>query len=406
MDPQLIIEKYQNAIIQIATATGTGTGFYVKEFDLIVTNDHVVAENAEVTIAGKTFEKALSRVWYTDRKHDLAFLEAPKNIELPELQLGAYEQLKDGDAVVAIGHPFGLNYTATQGVISKVDRIRDGLKFIQIDAAINPGNSGGALLNGRGELIGINDFIFSTSGGSQGIGFAIPAKMVRTIMDSMLTKGKVVRGYMGVSIQPLTADLVRQFNLTDKNGALLVDITEGGPAEKAGLQVGDVITEYDNRKIESMQELKNWVASTPPGKKVPVKVSRDGKTLSKTVIMGELAGQSTTTAPVAAASPAAPAAKTVENNLKGVAVRDVTDDILQKLGVKRKLRGVVITSITEDSPALGTLERGDIIIELNRKPVQSTSDFTQISSTIGKNQDILLLIVRGGASQYLTVSTR
>ncbi len=122
--------------------------------------------------------------------------------------------------------------------------------------------------------------------------------------------------------------------------------------------------------------------------------------------MGELAGQSTTAAPAAAASPAAPAAKTVENNLKGVAVRDVTDDILQKLGVKRKLRGVVITSITEDSPALGTLERGDIIIELNRKPVQSTSDFTQISNTIGKNQDILLLIVRGGASQYLTVSTR
>src|SRR5690242_21221714 len=132
MDSQQIIEQYQKAIIQIATSSGTGTGFYVKEYDLIVTNDHVVAENAEVTLAGKAFDKSLARVWYTDRKHDLAFLEAPKNVELPEIKMGQYDKLKDGDAVVAIGHPYGLNYTATQGVISKVDRIREGLKFIQI----------------------------------------------------------------------------------------------------------------------------------------------------------------------------------------------------------------------------------------------------------------------------------
>lgn len=180
MDPQLIIEKYQNAIIQIATATGTGTGFYVKEYDLIVTNDHVVADNAEVTIAGKTFEKALSRVWYTDRKHDLAFLEAPKNIELPEVRLGSYESLKDGDTVVAIGHPFGLNYTATQGVISKVDRIREGLKFIQIDAAINPGNSGGPLVNLNGEVIGVNSFIIR---GGDNLGFALPVLYMREALQ-------------------------------------------------------------------------------------------------------------------------------------------------------------------------------------------------------------------------------
>ncbi len=183
MDPQLIIEKYQNAIIQIATATGTGTGFYIKEFDLIVTNDHVVAENAEVTIAGKTFDKALSRVWYTDRKHDLAFLEAPKNIELPEVRLGQYDQMKDGDAVVAIGHPYGLNYTATQGVISKVDRIRDGLKFIQIDAAINPGNSGGPLVNMNGEIIGVNSFIIR---GGDNLGFALPVLYLREALQMYL----------------------------------------------------------------------------------------------------------------------------------------------------------------------------------------------------------------------------
>lgn len=183
MDSQHIIEKYQQAIIQIATNTGTGTGFYLKEFDIIVTNDHVVADNAEVTIAGKLFEKVFSRVWYTDRKHDLAFLEAPKNIELPDVRLGVYENMKDGDAVLAIGHPFGLNYTATQGVVSKVDRIRDGLKFIQIDAAINPGNSGGPLVNKNGEVIGVNSFIIK---GGDNLGFALPVSYLREALQMYL----------------------------------------------------------------------------------------------------------------------------------------------------------------------------------------------------------------------------
>ncbi len=180
MDPQQIIEQYQNAIIQIATGNGTGTGFYLKEYELIVTNDHVVADNAEVTIAGKSFDKTLSRVWYTDRKHDLAFLEVPKGAELPEVRLGTYEQMKDGDTVVAIGHPYGLNYTATQGVISKVDRIRDGLKFIQIDAAINPGNSGGPLVNTNGEVIGVNSLRIQ---GGDNLGFALPVSYLREALQ-------------------------------------------------------------------------------------------------------------------------------------------------------------------------------------------------------------------------------
>jgi serine protease Do len=183
MASQQIIEQYQKAIIQIATATGTGTGFYIKEFDLIVTNDHVVAENGEVTIAGKAFDKTFSRVWYTDRKHDLAFLEAPKGVELPDIRLGRYEDMKDGDDVVAIGHPYGLNYTTTQGVISKVDRIRDGLKFIQIDAAINPGNSGGPLVNEKGEVIGVNSFIIK---GGDNLGFALPVNYLREALQLYL----------------------------------------------------------------------------------------------------------------------------------------------------------------------------------------------------------------------------
>jgi serine protease Do len=179
MPTQDIIEKYQDAIIQIATQTGTGTGFYVKEFDVIVTNNHVVDNMAEVTIQGKTFPKSLSRVWYTDRKHDLAFLQPPPAGHLADVHLGRYEEMKDGDDVVAIGHPYGLNYTATQGVISKVDRIRDGLKFIQIDAAINPGNSGGPLVNDRGEIIGVNSFIIK---GGDNLGFALPVNYLRTAL--------------------------------------------------------------------------------------------------------------------------------------------------------------------------------------------------------------------------------
>ena len=183
MDSKQIIQKYQKAIIQIATPSGTGTGFYVKEFDLIVTNDHVVSGESEVTIAGKAFEKQFARVWYTDRKHDLAFLSGPVGVELPEIRLGLYEDMKDGDHVVAIGHPFGLNYTATQGVISKVDRIRDGLKFIQIDAAINPGNSGGPLVNQDGEIIGVNSFIIR---GGDNLGFALPVSYLRDALQMYL----------------------------------------------------------------------------------------------------------------------------------------------------------------------------------------------------------------------------
>lgn len=178
--PTSIIEKFQHIVIQIATQSGTGTGFYLKAYKLIVTNAHVVKDSPEVTIAGKNFEKRLARVWFTDTKHDLAFIEPPADIELPEIGMGNYSVIRDGDPVIAIGHPYGLNYSATQGVVSKVDRIRDGLKFIQIDAAINPGNSGGPLVNIRGEVIGVNSFIIR---GGDNLGFALPVTYLQTALN-------------------------------------------------------------------------------------------------------------------------------------------------------------------------------------------------------------------------------
>ena len=180
MEFQDIIESFQPSIIQIATKSSTGTGFYLKQYDVIVTNEHVVGTAGEVAITGKTFHKTLSRVWYLDKKHDLAFIQGPHGIPFPELKLGNYEELKDGDEIIAIGHPYGLNYTATQGVISKVDRIRQGMKFIQIDAAINPGNSGGPLVNERGEVIGVNTFIIK---GGDNLGFALPVSYLVSALD-------------------------------------------------------------------------------------------------------------------------------------------------------------------------------------------------------------------------------
>lgn len=179
VNAQNIIEQYQYVVIQIATQTGTGTGFYVRDYDLIVTNQHVVKDSPEVTIVGKQFSKTLTRVWYTDSKHDLAFLRPPEHVEFPEIHLGEYREIKDGDAVIAIGHPYGLNYSATQGVVSKMDRIRDGLKYIQIDAAINPGNSGGPLVNQKGQIIGVNSFIIR---GGDNLGFALPVNYLHVAL--------------------------------------------------------------------------------------------------------------------------------------------------------------------------------------------------------------------------------
>ena len=187
---QDIIERYQSTVVQIATKSGTGTGFYLVDYDLIVTNNHVVKDNKKVTVKGRTFDKRLAQVLFTDEKYDLAFLQPPVDMRgLPELKLGPYNLLKDGDTVIAIGHPYGLNYTATQGVISRVDRVQQGLKYIQIDAAINPGNSGGPLVNDKGQVVGVNTFIIK---GGDNLGFALPASYLKEALDEYNTlKGEV-----------------------------------------------------------------------------------------------------------------------------------------------------------------------------------------------------------------------
>ncbi|MBI3592983.1 MAG: DegQ family serine endoprotease [Nitrospirae bacterium] len=375
--------------------TSLGSGFIATSDGYIITNNHVIEGAEDILVKLSDNREYKGKVIGMDSRTDVAVIKINEK-NLPSIPWGNSDQLKVGEVVLAIGNPYGLSQTITMGIISALGRVGMGITdyedFIQTDAAINPGNSGGPLVNVRGEIIGVNTAIFSTTGGYQGLGFAIPSSMVKNVMDSIINQGKVVRGWLGVQIQPLTAELAKQFNLKDENGVLLVETVEGGPAEKGGLKRGDVIVEFDGRKISDPFHFKNMVAATKPGKAVQMKIIRDGNLLTATVTIGEL--------PI---EPQVVSSAEFENALKGVSVQDLTDEILQKLNITKKIKGVVINNIEEDSPALGILAKGDIIIEVNRKPVINAREYNKIVSAIEKGQNILLLIIRGGVSQYITV---
>jgi serine protease Do len=285
------------------------------------------------------------------------------------------------------------------GIVSAVGRANVGIAdyedFIQTDAAINPGNSGGALVNVRGELVGINSAIFSTSGGYQGIGFAIPSNMAKAVMDSLISKGKVIRGWLGVTIQPLTSELAKQFNLKEQKGALVGDVIEGSPADKAGLQRGDVIIEYEGKKIEEPYQLRNMVANTPIGKEVEVKIIRENNVETKKLTIGELPADMQKIS-----------GGEYNNLLNGVTVQDLTPELYDKLNIPKRLKGVIVSDVDEASPASTVLMQGDVIQEINRNKITSIKDYRSIVSKIKPDAEILLLIFRNGSSLYLTLSKR
>jgi serine protease Do len=377
--------------------SGLGSGVIVDAKGYILTNNHVIkgADEIKVTLSDKREFKG--KVIGTDQKTDLAVIKIDSD-KLPVLRLGDSDGLKTGETVLAVGNPFGLSQTVTTGIVSATGRANVGIAdyedFIQTDAAINPGNSGGALVNIRGELIGINTAIFSTSGGYQGIGFAIPSTMAKAVMESLISNGKVVRGWLGVSIQPLTADLVKQFNLADDSGVLIGDVVEDGPADKAGIQRGDVIVEFNGLAVKEVRQLRNIVADSTPGKAIPVKLIREGKTKSIEVKIAEMPSE------VLAQS------QSVENQLKGVSVQSLTPQLKDSLNVPKRIGGVVVTDIDEDSPAEGALIKNDIIIEVNRKQIGSVKDYEEAVSGIRQDENILLLVFRKGSTLYVTLSAK
>jgi len=373
---------------------GLGSGVIVAKDGYIVTNYHVVRNADEIKVRLSDKREFKGKVVGADAKTDLAVVKIDAG-NLPVLPLGDSDKIKVGDMVIAVGNPFGLSQTVTSGIVSAKGRADVGLAdyedFIQTDAAINPGNSGGALVNIMGELIGINTAIVSSTGGNQGVGFAIPSNMVKTVMESLIKKGKVVRGWLGVSIQPLTPDLAKELGIKSEKGVLVADVVEDGPAAKAGLQRGDVITKIDGKDVSDVSALKNLVASIPPGREAKVEFLRGGETKTAAVTIAEMTAQQQKMLGQA------------ENQFKGVSVQNLTPDIRRQLGVAGRIRGVVVTDVAQDSPAAGILAQGDVIMEINRKKIASVSDFSSAVSAVKSGQRALVLVYRNGSTLYITM---
>ncbi len=372
-----------------------GSGVIVSSDGYILTNNHVIKDADEIKVLLPDKKEFTGKVVGNDPKSDIAVIKIDA-VDLPTITWGDSDKLKIGEIVLAIGSPYGLNQTITMGIVSAVGRANVGIAdyedFIQTDAAINPGNSGGALVNARGELIGINTAIFSTSGGYQGIGFAIPSNMAKAVMDSLIEKGKVIRGWLGVSIQPITPELARQFHLEEEYGSLVADVVDGSPAEKAGIMRGDVIIEFKDKKVDKPYNLRNTVAGTLPGDVVEVKVIRDGGIKTLMVTIGELPTDIQKAPPTE-----------YENAMKGVSVQNLTPELYRQLGLPEKTRGVVVANIEGGIPADTKLMIGDVIIEINRKAIAGIEDYEAIVSKLKPDEDVLLLVFRRGSSIFISI---
>ncbi|UCH79740.1 MAG: DegQ family serine endoprotease [Nitrospiraceae bacterium] len=376
-------------------SSALGSGVIVTGDGYILTNNHVVQDVDEIKVVLHDKRELPGKIIGTDPKSDLAIIKVEAK-DLPAITMGSSEKMKVGELVIAIGNPFSLGHTITMGIVSAVGRSNVGIAeyedFIQTDAAINPGNSGGALVNIYGELIGINTAIFSTSGGYMGIGFAIPSDMVKTIMQSIIKHGKVVRGWLGVQIQNITDDLAKHFNIKEDRGALVTNILADTPAEKAGFQRGDVIVEYEGETVIDTTDLRNKVAATLPKTEVKIKVIREGKDKVITAMIGE---QESDTKSLEGK---------FENVLSGVHVQELTSDLKKSLEIPEKASGVIVTSIEENSPASTLLKNRDVIQEINRKSIKDLDAYKDVVAKIGSKDNVLLLVYRSGGYIYITLN--
>jgi serine protease Do len=371
---------------------GLGSGFIIDRDGTILTNYHVVDGADKITVTLSEGQSFTAKVLGRDQKTDIAIIKIDARQDLPAVSLGDSDRLEVGEWVMAIGNPFGLDHTVTAGIVSAKGRhIGNGPydDFIQTDASINPGNSGGPLINLRGEVVGINTAIFSQSGGNIGIGFAIPTNLVKDLLPQLRAKGKVVRGFLGTTIQKVTPDIAETMGLKQASGALVADVTKDGPADQAGIKTGDVIVAFDGKEIRDSADLPLQVARLAPGKTVQVKILREGKELTLPITVGEVKENE-----VVASG---------ETGELGLAVQKVTPEIAQELGLERA-EGVVITAVEPGSAADDAgLHRGDVIAEINRHPVGTVADFRRETAKAGKGQSVLFLVRRGQGSLFLAL---
>jgi serine protease Do len=373
---------------------GVGSGFIMSRDGYIVTNNHVVedADQIKVKLAnGKEYD---AKIIGRDPKTDLALIKIDGASDLHALPMGNSNELKVGSWVVAIGSPFGLEQTVTAGIVSAKGRVIGSGpydNFIQTDASINPGNSGGPLINTKGEVVGINTAIVAEG---KGIGFAIPVNMAKDIAPQLQEKGHVTRGWLGVSIQEMTPELAKSLGLKeDSKGALVAQVVPGSPAEKAGIAQGDVIVEFGGKTVAESKDLPQIVASTAVGKSVDVKLLRDGKALDRQVKISEMEEN--------VAVNNSPARKTL-----GIAVQNLTPEMARRLRLTTE-SGVVVTRVESGSPAADAgIQTGDIIREVNRKPVKDADDLVQKIEQVKDQSSILLLVQRGQNNMFAAVTPK
>jgi len=383
-----------------------GSGVMVSPDGYIITNSHVVEKSDEIKVTLFDKQNYKGKIVGIDPKSDLAVIKIPvKN--LPAIKWGDSDGLNVGEFVLAFGNPFSLGHTVTMGIVSAVGRANVGIAdyedFIQTDAAINPGNSGGPLVNVKGELVGINTAIFSRTGGYQGIGFAVPSNMAKSVMTQLINDGKVTRGWLGVTIQNFTPELAKEFGLKKAAGALVTEIFEGSPAEKADLKRGDVILEVNEKKISNVEGLRNLVAQSKVGSKIKIKILRNDKTMVLDAVISEFP-QDVQHALSKESEKNDDLLTEEANTLAGFTVMELTRNIAKQLDISKNEKGVVIVKIDPYSIAEDAgLKKGDVIQEVNKKRIDTVSDFNKVRKSIREGDTALLFINRNGNKFYITL---
>ena len=378
---------------------GLGSGVVITKDGYILTNNHVVDGAKEVKVTLTDGREFTAKVIGRDPKTDIAVVKIDAD-SLPVVPLADSSNVKVGDVVLAVGNPFGVGQTVTEGIVSAKNRgnmgIEDYEDFIQTDAAINPGNSGGALVDIDGRLIGINTAILSDSGGSQGVGFAVPSDLARTVMESLVKNGHVTRGYLGVMIQNVTPALAQEFNLKAPTGALIGDVVANGPADQAGLKDGDVVTEFNGQKITDSRQLQLAVAETSPGSKATVKILRDGDSKTLEVTVKQLPG-------TGSVADAGSQNGNDTGTLNGVGVGDLDPKTREQFHIPDTVHGAVVTQVEPGSAAAEAgLKTGDVIESINRHPVKNADDAIQLTSNTTSKRTLVRVWDNGG-SRYVVV---
>lgn len=379
---------------------GSGSGVIVSSDGYIVTNNHVVSASRDLLVILPDSREFPAKIVGADPETDLAVIKIQAE-NLPVIPWGNSSSLAVGQYVLAIGNPFGLNSTVTLGIVSALDRGGMGLArfedFIQTDAAINPGNSGGALVNTQGELVGINTAIVSQSGGYQGVGFAVPSSLAKPVLDELIDKGKIVRGYLGLGVQEMTAELAPWFGLKGSEGALVTDVVPGGPADKAGIHRGDVILQYQGKTVKDGRMLLEQVTNAPIGQQIELGVVENGKDRKVRAIIRE---QPPITQPFRRRI------TRLEHPLAGVEVADIDEPAIQEYGLNPLSKGVVVSFVEEGSAGeLAGILEGDVIIELNKHPIQSVSEYSLWYQRLKKEKAVLVVLIRASRHLYVLVKS-